>query len=210
MYRKRNIKFVLAFALGVSLMFSGFAYGDADLTLGLDRISNNSTIGDAIGDQINIEVFDASPSLQFLVSNLGPDASIVVRFYWKDSPNYLDFSTLTVPTGWEPFVSGDNVGARTSIPRAANGLGPGEMASFYVDYASGANFASFLNALQTGELEMRVHIRGIDGALRETYRAVVAEDNAIVPLPAPFALSMVGMACVAAAHRRSRSRNKVG
>lgn len=208
MYRAINIPLVFAFALGVALTLSGLAFGDADLSLSLDRITNNSTTGDAIGDQISIGVSDTSTGLEFLVSNLGTEESIVVRFYWRDAPNYIDFSTFVVPSGWEAVIIDDFVGARTMIPRAENGLGPGESALFNIDYASGANFASFTNALLTGELEFRLHIRDIEGNFRETFRTVVNQDSVVAPLPAPFALSLVGMGCIAVARRRSRSRNK--
>lgn len=208
MFGIRNSKFAALSVFVVALMVGAVAHADTDLTLGLDRITNNSSTGDAIGDQLSIEVLDAAPQLQFLLSNIGPAESIIVRFYWTDAPAYLDFSTFEVPAGWEAISSGDFVGARTLIPRAINGLGPGESASFFIDYAAGANFASFLGALQTGELELRLHVRDIEGNLRETYRAYVSDDNVIAPAPAPLALALVGMACVAVARRRSRSQSK--
>lgn len=199
--------------LACGMMASG---ASAAATVGFTSITNNDLYDAAIGEaQFTIEVKDAGPgSVEFLFTNVGPDASSMVQIYWGDVTNVLgsldswssttggvDFTDLSAarpgnlpgPSA-QSFIDDFSVQPDGKNRKTRNGVGAGEDVSFF--FSTNKSYGDVIDALVSGDLKVGVHAKGFSSGGSESYTTsggALALTGAPTPTAALAGLAMLGV-----------------
>lgn len=210
----RQLGCLLIAALPIGIAAAGPVFG-------FQNITNNKLTDAAIGeDQLTVELIDfGGGQVEFLFRNSGPEASSIARIYFDDNASVLStpmgFTDIVGNVHFSQFASppdlpgGDEVGfnvtsgllADSDPPPVHNGINPGEQLGVTLL----GNYTDTLNALNSGDLRIGIHVIGFAGGGSESFITNGGKTPpGIVPAPGAAGLVLTGMGSLLAARRKLR------
>ena len=203
--------------LGACMLFVPVpAQANGVYVFGFQCVDPTSSVCQGVAPQLQMLVSDG-PSINqvsFGFINNGPLSSTITQVYWDDAATpLLDFSApvLTPPAGkdWAvggtpanlpggntlvpPFLSDFMVSANS--PSIGNGIGPTESMEVVMARASGRTFFEVINAINTGDLRVGIHVQGV----APTGGSVALYNDPSVWVPEPGTALLLGSAMAALA-----------
>jgi len=200
-----------ALAVGaVAFVSVGYAVDSQAVSFGLDCISNNNPVDCLIGESnLAVDVTDAGGgNVDITVSASGGDALSVANVYFDgdvlsgivaigDSPPDVDFEEGGAPPD---LPAGNTVGfsadfsASAEPPAPTSGVNPGESVTFTVSIAPGFDFGDVIDAMNSLDLRVGVHVIAFESG--------GSESLVTVPEPGTLLLLAAGLAGLVGFGRR--------
>lgn len=221
-----GIKHSVAISAAVTLWCAASASG---VTLGFEHISAqggegaNSAFASGVGAQLFVDVTDeGGGQVRFTFRNEGPLQSVIEAVYFDDG-TLLGIASVVNSPGETSFTQngdgpdkvspGDLPGGETlTIPfettaefladadpsPAFNGVGPEQEVAIIFNLQGGGTFADVLAELDDGRLRIGMHVISMPDGESDAF----VNNGVVIPMPAPAALGMAGLAPLALLRRR--------
>jgi len=221
-----RIKGSIAIGAAVTLWCASSAAG---VTLGFEHISAqggdaaNSAFASGVGAQLFVDVADeGGGQVRFTFRNTGPLQSVIEAVYFDDgtllgiasvvnTPGETSFTQdgpgpdkatpPDLPGGDsmdDPFVVTASFLADADPAPSDNGVGPDQEVAIIFDLKSGKSFNDVLDDLNDGSLRIGMHVISMPDGESDAF----VNNGVVIPLPAPAALGMAGLAPLALLRRR--------
>lgn len=203
-------KALVTLVFGVmSLLLTGTAFA---VSFGFGHIVESGDGPSALADgeigeaQLSLDVTEYSNSNQVLFTfyNNGPELSSITDVYFDDDEPLLDFAdtffysgTVTFSEGANPgdLPGGNNVSFSTDYAYDSNnpatqpnGVNPGESLGILFNYLDGNDFAAIIAALNSGAMDIGLHIQGYEDGGSEAFT--------VAPVPEPSTVILLSMGMV--------------
>ena len=142
----------------------------------------------AIGEaQLFVELTDLGSQVEFLFTNIGPDASSITDVYFDDGtllgiasitgiPGLVEFSQLASPpdlpggnNAVPPFITTTGFSADSDPPTQPLGVNPGEFLEITFNLQVGGVFDDILNEHESGDLRIGIHVQGYSSGGSESF-----------------------------------------
>jgi hypothetical protein len=176
----------------------------------------------AIGEaQLFVELTDMGSQVEFMFTNIGPEASSITDVYFDDGtllgiasitgiPGLVEFSQFASPPDLPggnnvvpPFVTTAGFSADSDPPTQPLGVNPGESLGITFDLQGGGLYDDILGELESGELRIGIHVQGYSSGGSESFINNGGNGgNGVIPAPGAIMLGSIGIGVVSWLRRR--------
>jgi hypothetical protein len=178
----------------------------ADFVYSFKNVSANSVADAAIGEaQLSFTVSKPNDDqVLFTFNNAGPEASSICDIYFDDDAASLTFIEFQYPTDGVVFTVGakpkdlpsggsfsSNYSYDSDNPTQPNGINPNESLGILFTLAAGTDFNSIISSLNSGAIQVGIHVQGFASDGSESFVNKVPEPASVSFLAIGF-LSLLG------------------
>ena len=211
---------VLAFALFCATAQAGPTYSFTHIVESGDGATQlaDGAIGEA---QLFVELMDLGSQVEFVFTNIGPEASSITGVYFDDgtllgiasitnTSGLVEFSQLVSPSNLPggnnvvpPFVTTAGFSAESDPPTQPLGVNPGEFLGITFDLQGGGSYDDVLDELDSGILRIGIHVQGYSSGGSEAFvNNGTTNGNGVIPAPGAIMLGSIGISVVSWLRRR--------
>jgi hypothetical protein len=192
--------------LAAGVLMVAVLSASADFVYSFNNVSANSLADVAIGKaQLSFTVSEfSSDQVLFTFNNAGPEASSICDIYFDDDAASLTFIEFQYPTDGVVFTVGakppnlpsggtftSNYSFDTDDPVEPNGINPNESLGILFTLAAGTDFNSIISSLNSGAIQVGIHVQGFASDGSESFVNKVPEPASVSFLAIGF-LSLLG------------------
>jgi hypothetical protein len=211
---------VLAFTLFCVTVKAGLTYSFTQIVEPGDS-PTQLVDGDIGQTQLFVELTDMGNQVEFMFTNIGPQASSITDVYFDDGTllsiafitgmsGLVEFTQYASPPDLPggnnvspPFVTTAGFSADSDSPIQPLGVNPGEFLSIKFDLQDDGVFDDVFNELASGELRIGIHVQGFNSGGSESFiNNGIVDDNGKIPAPGAFVLCGIGIVYVNWLRRR--------
>lgn len=191
---------IFSFLVSISIILVGLTSAKA-LTLGFECITNNKATDAAIGEAQLFVVITAQESDQvlFTFENTGPAPSFIAQIYFDDGTllgiaSIINGPGVSFSQGATPpnLPGGENLSPPFNVtagfladaknPSPQYGVNTGEWVGILFNLLPGMDFSDVVDALNSGELRIGIHVQGFASEGSESFVNRVPEPSTVLLL----------------------------